>query len=156
MKRAVSNLLGLLIVVGIVVAMGGATALLVGGIGQRLQPTGASVSIQSVKVQKIAGDNKQFMTEAVLYIGGSESVRINSIYIIYEYGGSPRWCWGSIRAPEMMKYFTPGATVAVVARHSCVYVLDDYQPVRVQVEVCTVSGQCIHAVASALVQPWRV
>jgi len=142
--KGVSNLLALLIIIAIVVGTAIAVALMVSGMTQRLQPSGAAVTIQGLRLQDIR--NNKLMVDASIYVTGGETVRCDSIEV---------WWDGVSKGSATINtgWLQPGSITTIQAVISCSADPPDYQFVRVVIRCWTNSGTEIRGSGSAKVEP---
>jgi len=151
--RSVSELLALLVAVGIAVAVSVPVTLLLGGLGQRLQPTGAAVAIQAAKVEKLTANGRYLQADIVVQFGGSESAKCDWVGIVIDETEYDGW----ITSPSPGVSFTPGTTVTYTARFDNLpRDVDDYYPVAIVIGCVGVSGVQIRASIQTYVSPYRI
>ena len=153
--KSISTLIAALVLLAIVIGVGVGVALLSGALTQRLQPTGASLNIQSVRVQALTGDKRYMLVEVTATVTGAQSVRIDRVGLYWESSGL-RYKEGDPWEPSKNKYFTPGSTINIIAK------LDlgrdpkpkDYAPVRVVIKFCDTTGTCYRVSGSTVLEPY--
>lgn len=154
MVKAISNLLAALILLAIVVGVGVGVAMLSGAITQRLQPTGASLNIQSVRLQALRPDRQEILVEVVATVTGAQSVRIDRLEF-YWYSGGVKTASTSPIEPSRSTFFTPGSTISIMARFRTTSPPKEYDSVRVVVRFCDTAGACYRVSGSGVLEPYK-
>lgn len=153
--RSISNLLAMLIVLTIVVGIAVAVALVTSTYAQRLKPKGSALSILSVKAYPVTQNRKYILVDMVASVTGAENVRIQSIGIYWEYGGTGYWKYVPPKKPDTNMWFPPGSMISILAYFQN---LDnppgEKAPIRVVVEYCTQSG-CHRVTATTILEPYE-
>lgn len=145
--KAVSDLLAVLVALAIVIGVGVAVALLSGALVQRMQPSGASLTLQSVRAQKLSTSGP-VLIDIVATVTGTQSVRISSVSM---YTGSTSMSC-TVQAPSPGSYFSPGSTIQISVQ--CNTNPSDYSPIRVVVSFCDVANKCFQVSGSGVVEPY--
>lgn len=150
-RRAVSELLAVLVVLAIVVGVGIAVALLSSALVQRMNPSGVGLTIQSVRVYAISSDNRNVQADIVATVTGATSVTLTGVSII---PGTGTEVGGQLLAPQPPGAFAPGSTIQIQAKFTLSSALTPYTTVRVVVQFTDVAGKLYRVSGSALFEPY--
>jgi len=154
--RGISHLLAVLIMIAIVVSVGIAVGLMSGALVQRLQPSGAAITIQSVRAQALTSDSKTILVEAVVNVNGPQSVSLTNAWLYWSTGSSATSASKSQMTPPPDKWFPPGTsmTVQIIFRIGS-NPPSEYSPVRVVLEYKDTANNVYRVSGSGTLEPYN-
>ena len=156
-RKGMSNLIAALILLVIAIGVGVTVAFISSSMTQRLQPSGASLAIQSVRAQAVTQNKQKILVEVVAIVTGSQSIALTNAWLYWDSGGSVRTAAQSQMTPiGTSRYFQPGSTINVQIWFDLggQPVPQDYAPIRVVIEYRDITGGIYKVSGSGTLEPY--
>lgn len=145
-KRAISELVAILIVVTILVGVAIAVALMTGSFVQRIKPSGGGLVITGATAKKVS--NNRAVITLSLQNTGSETIRITSISV-YDSSGSAL----AVSTGAMPTQLMPNQVATVGITVSASSQIPDYSSISLLVSYVTVTNTVGSVSQAIIVEP---
>jgi len=154
-SRLISEFIALLIIIGIVVGVGVAIALMAGSVTQHTTPKGSVLLIHSVKVYSIGSStSRTLLIKVAGSVSGNSPINITSVSVSWNTGSVAVTSSAVIQAPAPGTYIKPGSLVEIQATLQTSAPPANYATVWVIIVYCDPNGSCGSVTGTGTVVPY--